>query len=296
MLALMTLLAQPGCSDADSATHPPEREPYEFEMAEFEGRLRALEELEPRENQAEEIAALRRRVERLESGVAVSCDYYAEREAAAAPGPVPSDMPPVPTWFDGLVTEAVVRQAARTALSWGANFHDANYSARAVAFESLAERQGGSPFEGLYDAHYDHWRRAVMDVARGHLADPGRLWSAWQRYKPIIVEEIEASEYRELAEGLLEERVLPAFEQPIAPEVEAANRALSALWSVLGGMPYDHVCRAPLQERYQREWGEFVGMIEHPDIAQWRLRREAEGGPALSATWRRVFQDLHDTL
>jgi hypothetical protein len=219
----------------------------------------------------------------------VARQAMADARSREAGRPVPA----VPDAFSAFVTDLVIRTAAKNTFSWGKrDFHAANKNARHHAFATVAQLGG---YE-LGHASYTLWRLKILEVARGHLSDPDRLWATYLRHKDAVLDEIRRADAGATVKGQLRGTLLPVFTEPVDQEMAAAAQEAALSQALLVATPRDHSCfESNLQRRDQARQA-AAPFASDGYAVQWKLRRQAEGGPALVAAWARVFADLAESL
>jgi len=299
LLLVLSLTVLPACGvEAPAALEEvPDGYSLESRVDALDAQLLALETRSDRTaaSQSAQLAQLTARVVQLEQGLSMTCALNAQsaverarREAVGAWSP------PVPDRAARFMTDTVVRLAVRDTLEYGGDFDAASYNARDQAFQAVAALGG---HEQYHDA-YDVWRVRVLDVARRHLADPGRLEATWRKNKPAVLEEIQRAERGNQVRRALLDQVIPLFSEPVSAEVRAVNAEVSAAWEIADATEYGTVCWRANHDNFAEIEGRLEELPGVSDVRtlQWRLRREAEGGDALVAAWRGIFEDLAEAL
>lgn len=120
------------------------------------------------------------------------------------------------------------------------------------------------------------WRKEVLNTARTYLSNPQNLWFTYNRVKPLALWLIRKNcNVREVV-GYLNFVLLPIF-QPLAVtqiSCQSAGKNCSCSYSV-------RLSNFQADNQYEYEW---------------MMRRRAEGGEQIVATWRNVFLDMAKSL
>lgn len=243
-------------------------------------------------------------------------DMSQPRIDVSLPWPQPS-MVPVPD-FDELANAMLVAQAVReytdergTYLSFlypapyddrGVGFIHPQHVLRKVVQEAWLTRQYPPHTEDAaltiaYNADwYFDWTAEVRDVARGRLRDPEVLKETYLTYKPVVVPIlVTAKDRKGIIDDLNEaERV---FTIPVSDELRRMHEAVSAQYEATMDADWD----SPESEAFSRLEDTFVLRAREEGfpntyLLQWRLRREAEGGPELVQAWVDILADLQLTV
>ena len=201
-----------------------------------------------------------------------------------------------------------------------------NIEARSEVFDLVAGEDHGTYTEKWSRDRWQDWRSSIMEPVRAYLADPEHLFAMYMRHKDVMVQELMAAGMATAVKSFLKEEAIPAFTQPIRPfiasrldeirwlenEAEKARKALDQLsqavlrdftakektdeyrrWRVLYDARWD--ARNSLRESLMASIGEASADAQLY-LVPWRLRRHAEGGDELVATWGRIFVDLERSL
>lgn len=199
-------------------------------------------------------------------------------------------------------------------LEKGANLHIANRTAlwngwneawvlAQGAYVPAAQDESLEDLYGYLPWRFE-WQDRVTEVARAYLKDPQRLQALYLELKPVVLEELYASEWREEIKIYLITTVLPTFRfQPTSELLAAQSESLRV--QPMGG---SSVLLLDLPEEYEQS-GEYYFFDQEEDPRyryaaltqankelEWIMRRRVEGGQPLVDMWVWVVQDLCDSL
>ena len=243
-----------------------------------------------RELQAARIFSLEQDVAGLKAQQEIVCAMYVE---SLPPSPVANaaEGPSIPKRLESFVTEAVVKGAVRDTLGMSSiNPYGLNFYARRNAL-SDAERINPSP--PTYSAEYQMWRSAILDVARRHLSSPDRLNAMYRRHRDSALAAIAEQKAGPRVRTILQSDVLPYFEKPVSDSIRAQVVVVEEALQRAQALPYDHMCRKALDAEHRQAGKDLEAMVDGDAyLVLWILRREAEGGTALVAAWRKILEDF----